>query len=57
MLMKVHSHFFRITFLVIKMKAKVIEDRRDKSKFSLIEFPNCSYDVMTSVVCKNARLF
>ena len=30
-------------------KAKVFEDRKDKSKYSIIDFPKCSYDVMTSV--------
>ena len=30
-------------------KAKVYEDRKDNSKYNIIDFPNCSYDVMTSV--------
>ena len=43
------SLFYDYIFDYKNEKAKVIEDRRDKSKFSSIDFPNCSYDVMTSV--------
>ena len=41
--------YYDYTFDTATEKAKVIEDKKDDSKFSIIDFPNCSYDVMTSV--------
>ena len=41
--------YYDYTFDVANEKAKVIEDKNDVSKFSIIDFPKCSYDVMTSV--------
>jgi hypothetical protein len=41
--------YYDYTFDITNEKAKVIEDKNDASKFSIIDFPKCSYDVMTSV--------
>ena len=41
--------YYDYTFDIPNQKAKVIEDKLDTSKFSIIDFPKCSYDVMTSV--------
>ena len=41
--------YYDYTFDITNEKAKVIENKNDASKFSIIDFPKCSYDVMTSV--------